>query len=94
MGKEVLKIQEERQKLIESLQKEYDMCETYQEKLINIYKVLLKSQYYYLQYKNNNKFDENYLEALVQKLNEAEDLDDKRFSEFLFNNITRHHFRH
>ncbi len=87
MEKTVNTIKEERKELQDLLQREYNNCKTYQEKLINIYKTLLKSQYYYLQYKNNNTFNKDYLPFLIQKLDQIENLDDKKFLSFIFENI-------
>jgi hypothetical protein len=83
MEKSTKQIKEERLELQNSLQKEYDLCLSYKEKLIYIFKTLLKSQLYYLEYRNDFQFNQDYLTTLIKDLEKIENLDDDKFNIFL-----------
>lgn len=80
-------IKEERKKLEQHLQNEYNSKTGYIEKLEYIYNLLLKSQQHYLKYTGNTTFDENYLNKLQGDLRNLKNLNDDVFVGFIKENI-------
>lgn len=77
----------ERERKEQELQQEYNTLNNYIDKLEYIYKILETSQTYYLEWKENNFFNNDYLEILKDKLNKEVNSDDE-FVDFIDKYLT------
>lgn len=78
-------IKKERIELNNYLQEQINNNKNYKEKILQIYKIILKSQMYYCTYKENNILN-NY-EEIIEKINNIEDMDDFKFIDFIYTNL-------
>ena len=74
-------IQENRERKEKEIQAGYDSLNSYKERLIYIYNVLMTSQKYYLEYKNNTTFNDAYLNKLLSEINE--NISESEFADFI-----------
>lgn len=87
MIKNNLQLKTEREELQRRLQQEFYGNLSYREKLIKIYRILMKSQIHYQFYKNKDIFNEGFLHDMLAKLASIDN--DIKFFEFVNNNLIK-----
>ena len=83
MNNNLSQLKEERKLLVHKLENEINSAPSYKEKFIIIYKILLKSQFYYAKYIDVNIFDENYFQELLKKFEDKNITNDIKFYYFI-----------
>ena len=86
-NKSIVQLNKERTQLQTNLQNNFNLQSSYEEKLCQIYNIIVKSQEPYQRYKMNKFFMELSLEDLCSQLNSIKDLNDIKFYIFIYNKL-------